>query len=495
MHDAFVSHSSEDKQFSDALVHHLESRSIRCWVAPRDVPPGKSYAEAILDGLKESKVMVLVLTASASGSPHVEREVERALNLGKSVIPVRAEDVMPSGALDYFISSVHWIDAFEAPLEPHFEKLADHIAPMIKQVVPPPAIPEPLEAPPVAVVESPVAVPVRDAVVESPPPKKSAAMAVMAVITLLAVAALVWVVVSSKDEKSEPSAVAALVDKGENESELIEGVFTEEVEASTTTSTPPAEVDEVKLEEPETVTSSVITETTTTETEAPTGGMAVAEPEVPALFTSLKRNSQHLRSNKSSSVYLAKYSDLFGLVSLQYHDNDYVTGALFLPDNGAELRLYALNDIDGQMKVSLWDGDEFVDGGLLRKSINGDSQIIWSAILNSGASFRFERETIRNADSSRSTYRGNVGSSAVTVTLDWKSDGKVSGSYSSQTSGKTYRLAGDNTVEGFLYLDEFGQDGLSARMLLAKSNANGKIAWAGTLFNVDGPRREVYFAR
>ncbi|MDP4847840.1 MAG: hypothetical protein NWR51_11345 [Akkermansiaceae bacterium] len=88
-----------------------------------------------------------------------------------------------------------------------------------------------------------------------------------------------------------------------------------------------------------------------------------------------------------------------------------------------------------------------------------------------------------------------MGSSAVTVTLDWKSDGKVSGSYSSQTSGKTYRLAGDNTVEGFLYLDEFGQDGLSARMLLAKSNANGKIAWAGTLFNVDGPRREVYFAR
>jgi len=155
MHDAFVSHSSKDRQAAIAMVHYLEALGIRCWVAPRDIAPGKSYAEAILDGLSGANVMVLVLSASANTSPHVQREVERALSLGKPVIPVRVEDVKPSGALDYFISSVHWIDAFEQPVERHFQVLADHIAAIATTYKAPPEAVAP--RPPVASFQAPEA--------------------------------------------------------------------------------------------------------------------------------------------------------------------------------------------------------------------------------------------------------------------------------------------------------------------------------------------------
>src|SRR5215207_8155185 len=49
--DVFVSYSSKDKAVADAAVATLEARAIRCWVAPRDIVPGKEWSEAIIDGI------------------------------------------------------------------------------------------------------------------------------------------------------------------------------------------------------------------------------------------------------------------------------------------------------------------------------------------------------------------------------------------------------------------------------------------------------------
>ncbi len=110
-HDVFISYSSEDKVVADALCATLESRKIRCWIAPRDVLPGVPYAEALIDGLSRSRILVLVFSASSNSSPQVMREVERAVNKGMPVIPFRIENVMPSKSMEYFLSAPHWLDA------------------------------------------------------------------------------------------------------------------------------------------------------------------------------------------------------------------------------------------------------------------------------------------------------------------------------------------------------------------------------------------------
>ena len=59
-HDVFISHSSKDKVYADAVCATLESYDIRCWVAPRDILPGSDYGSSIVEGLKASKVMILI---------------------------------------------------------------------------------------------------------------------------------------------------------------------------------------------------------------------------------------------------------------------------------------------------------------------------------------------------------------------------------------------------------------------------------------------------
>src|SRR5262245_30172560 len=47
-----------------------------------------------------------------------------AVNKGLPIIPVRIEDAAPSKALEYFISTPHWLGAFTPPLEEQLNQLA-----------------------------------------------------------------------------------------------------------------------------------------------------------------------------------------------------------------------------------------------------------------------------------------------------------------------------------------------------------------------------------
>jgi len=127
-HDVFLSHSAKDKPVADAICARLEQSGIRVWIAPRDIQPGANWGEAIIEALEGCRAMVIVFSASANASPQVLREVERAVGKGVAVIPFRIENVTPSKAMEYFLSSPHWLDALTPPLETHVEELVASIA-------------------------------------------------------------------------------------------------------------------------------------------------------------------------------------------------------------------------------------------------------------------------------------------------------------------------------------------------------------------------------
>ena len=121
--DAFISYASPDKPVADAVCARLESAGIRCWIAPRDITPGLSYGEAIITAIHSARVMILVFSSHANKSPQVPKEIERAVSRSVPIIPFRIEDVTPGVSLDYFIGSVHWLDALTPPLEQHLDSL------------------------------------------------------------------------------------------------------------------------------------------------------------------------------------------------------------------------------------------------------------------------------------------------------------------------------------------------------------------------------------
>jgi hypothetical protein len=124
-HDVFLSHSHFDKVFADAICHSLEAHGIRCWVAPRDIRPSEDWAEAIINALDSARVLVLVFSSSSNSSPQVRREVERAVNKGLHILPLRIEDVPLSKSLEYFISTQHWLDAIDGEFGFHLGQLRD----------------------------------------------------------------------------------------------------------------------------------------------------------------------------------------------------------------------------------------------------------------------------------------------------------------------------------------------------------------------------------
>ena len=131
-HDVFISYSSKDKQTADAVCAKLEARHLRCWMAPRDIPPGMDWASTIVSAISESRVMVLVFTSEANHSPHVLRELEVAVNRGVTIMPLRVEDVQPSKSIEFFIIASHWLDALTPPLEAHLGRLAETIKGLLR---------------------------------------------------------------------------------------------------------------------------------------------------------------------------------------------------------------------------------------------------------------------------------------------------------------------------------------------------------------------------
>lgn len=121
--DVFISYSSEDKAAADAACALLERNGIRCWIAPRDIVPGTDWGAAIIDAIESARLFVLIFSGHANESPQIKREVERAVNKGVPIIPVRIEDIAPSKSLEYYISTPHWLDAFTPPLEERLTQL------------------------------------------------------------------------------------------------------------------------------------------------------------------------------------------------------------------------------------------------------------------------------------------------------------------------------------------------------------------------------------
>ena len=123
-HDVFISYCSEDKDVADAVCAGLEADKIRCWIAPRDVPPGENWGGSIIHAITESKIMVVIFSSHTNRSRHVVNEIERAVSHEVTIIPFRIEPVTPSENLELFISSCHWLDALTPPLEAKIRELS-----------------------------------------------------------------------------------------------------------------------------------------------------------------------------------------------------------------------------------------------------------------------------------------------------------------------------------------------------------------------------------
>ena len=77
-----------------------------------DIPPGEDYQKAIVTAVKDAGVFLLLFSENANKSTEIPHELALAGKYKKTVIPARLQDIVPSDAFAYQMTSSQFIDLF-----------------------------------------------------------------------------------------------------------------------------------------------------------------------------------------------------------------------------------------------------------------------------------------------------------------------------------------------------------------------------------------------
>ncbi|MGN6154930.1 MAG: TIR domain-containing protein [Sphingomicrobium sp.] len=109
----FISYATADRKQALSVCKAIERRGTPCWISARDVNPGENYQEAIVRSLRNARAVVLIFSGAANNSDEIKKELSLASRYRVPVMALRIEDVEPSDAFAYELSTRQWIDAFE----------------------------------------------------------------------------------------------------------------------------------------------------------------------------------------------------------------------------------------------------------------------------------------------------------------------------------------------------------------------------------------------
>jgi tetratricopeptide (TPR) repeat protein len=123
----FVSYSSDNQDAAEALVEHLESQGIGCWLATRSISGGASFAEEIVQAIRAARVLLLLVSPECNESKHTSKEVTLAVDLGLALLPIRIVRFDPWGYLSYFLADCQWIDAADEGVGKHLSLITETV--------------------------------------------------------------------------------------------------------------------------------------------------------------------------------------------------------------------------------------------------------------------------------------------------------------------------------------------------------------------------------
>ena len=95
-YDVFLSHSAKDKPIVRAVAERLRADGLRVWFDEWILKPGDSIPSKIDEGLEQSRVLVLCMSAQAFGSEWAQLEsytfrFRDPLNQERRFLPLRMD--------------------------------------------------------------------------------------------------------------------------------------------------------------------------------------------------------------------------------------------------------------------------------------------------------------------------------------------------------------------------------------------------------------------
>ncbi len=114
--DVFISYSTVDDKFANAVAHVLKKNGISVWIASKDIYWGDEFPEEIRRAIEACKCMVVIASEHSNSSPHVENEIACASNLPPvKIVPYKIDS--KHSKLEFLLSVTQWIDSSENKFE------------------------------------------------------------------------------------------------------------------------------------------------------------------------------------------------------------------------------------------------------------------------------------------------------------------------------------------------------------------------------------------
>lgn len=92
-YDVFLSYATQDRPWVSEFSAALRHAGVSDWFDAHQLKPGERWQEAIEEALRESKVLVVVVSPHSFQNPWTFFELGAAVGGDKRIIPVIASDV------------------------------------------------------------------------------------------------------------------------------------------------------------------------------------------------------------------------------------------------------------------------------------------------------------------------------------------------------------------------------------------------------------------
>ena len=123
--DIFISYSRRDQEFVSRLAADLDTQVAGAWFDQSAIQVGQNWHDEIMDGIRECKAFVLVLSPDAAESRYVREEVNKALELGKPIIPILYRPSEWTGEFAALVHDIQTLDLRMGSYRENFQELVD----------------------------------------------------------------------------------------------------------------------------------------------------------------------------------------------------------------------------------------------------------------------------------------------------------------------------------------------------------------------------------
>lgn len=153
MKDVFISKSTMDDSIAFELVEFLEKNNISCYIAPRDIEPGRPYASALTAAITDCTMAILIASTNSNTSEQVLNEIDLMSSKKKTILPLIIDDFELNDDLRYYIGRRQHVIAYSDDLKSHFPNVLNIVNERLDELRPKPVQPAAKEVPAAAAPE------------------------------------------------------------------------------------------------------------------------------------------------------------------------------------------------------------------------------------------------------------------------------------------------------------------------------------------------------